>query len=722
MSEFYPAHELTALARVRYPAWQGFEHAPFVADEVAPRREAARLAQTLLSRPALESLIQAAGFDDILARLEQLSRVTNLLWTAQPSRGDLALLYTPGLPQPAYYAHLFNLLHGVDPIEVRLDEYAAFLGRHALPNSWPLPTYLLSLLDPAAHIFVKPRLTHWFMQFMGAEAWYAATPSGAAYLAVVHQAQAIQAALADQGTPDLLAVQSLVWVAYQVSRERIGRLTLKDQVELNQPPDEEPAYRLAAGDDTPDYVIAAPEQHPMRSAEIAARLDRLFRTSVELEWAFSYLRAVILQLTQGQATPLLALTLPHKGRALSLDYGSWLVTRVYRRRKTGPLLLSMALLEASIPEEFARLRSEPFAATAHEPAVRIVWDITPEAVERLGSAQQATLDFIARRFEHWAGSPMTHRHQADIFEAVMSQVPRASVSDSPATAGADLKSTADTSVSGRYHLRDLSNDTCLTEEQLLTWVEAIHRKGQAVFYGPPGTGKTFVAQQLARHLVSGGDGLVELVQFHPAYAYEDFIQGIRPITRAGQLTYENRPGLFLDFCRRAAACRGVCVLIIDEINRADLARVLGELMYALEYRQVETPLAGGGSLRIPTNVRLLGTMNTADRSIALVDYALRRRFVFIPLRPNYEALRRYHAATGYPSEPLIEVLTALNQHLEPDYQVGVSYFLRRDLAETLPSIWQLEIEPYLEEYFYNQREAVEAWRWAEIARRVAAGR
>jgi hypothetical protein len=169
-----------------------------------------------------------------------------------------------------------------------------------------------------------------------------------------------------------------------------------------------------------------------------------------------------------------------------------------------------------------------------------------------------------------------------------------------------------------YLLRDCSAETGLAEDTLAGWVRAIERKGQAILYGPPGTGKTYVAERLAKHLVGGGDGFAELVQFHPAYAYEDFVQGIRPKTAdGGGLSYPMVPGRFLEFCAKAAQRGDRCVLIIDEINRANLARVFGELMYLLEYRDREVPLAGGGTLRIPKNVRVIGTMNTADRSIAL---------------------------------------------------------------------------------------------------------
>lgn len=274
-----------------------------------------------------------------------------------------------------------------------------------------------------------------------------------------------------------------------------------------------------------------------------------------------------------------------------------------------------------------------------------------------------------------------------------------------------------------YSLADCARDTSMPEDELKRWVRAIERKKQAIIYGPPGTGKTFVAEKLARHLVGGGAGFAELIQFHPAYAYEDFIQGIRPETRAdGGLKYPLVPGRFLEFCNRAQPAKGRCVLIIDEINRANLARVFGELMYLLEYRDKEIPLAGGRSLRIPDNVRLIGTMNTADRSIALVDYALRRRFAFLPLYPQYEVLERFHSGTGFPVQRLTVVLKELNERIgDRHYSVGITHFLRTDIAEQIEDIWRMEIEPYIEEYFFDQQDKADAFRWERIGERILKG-
>ena len=273
-----------------------------------------------------------------------------------------------------------------------------------------------------------------------------------------------------------------------------------------------------------------------------------------------------------------------------------------------------------------------------------------------------------------------------------------------------------------YPLYKLAEDTGFDLETLERWVRAIRRKGQAVLYGPPGTGKTYVAEHLARHLIGGTDGFSDLVQFHPAYAYEDFIQGIRPQSDDdGGLRYPLVPGRFLEFCERAESRHGTCVLIIDEINRANLSQVFGELMYLLEYRSRSIPLAGGGRLRIPENVLIIGTMNTADRSIALVDHALRRRFAFLRLLPNHEVLRKYHQSWNkdFPIEGLIGVLRRLNTQInDSHFEVGISFFLREKLAEEIEDIWKMEIEPYLDEYFFDRPEKVDDFRWERVVREI----
>lgn len=285
-----------------------------------------------------------------------------------------------------------------------------------------------------------------------------------------------------------------------------------------------------------------------------------------------------------------------------------------------------------------------------------------------------------------------------------------------------------------YTLSDCASDTGFAQADLTLWMRTLQRKRQIILTGPSGTGKTYLAHHLARVLTSSTletnpetdseqSGFWELVQFHPGVAYEDFVQGLRPTTAAdGGAAFAVKPGRFLEFCQRAKSVAGPAVLIIDEINRANLARVFGECMYLLEYREGEAILAGNGErFQIPANVYLIGTMNTADRSVALIDHAMRRRFGFIQLGPNYDVLRHFHSQrkTGVELEPLIELLKQVNFAIgDPHQALGITYFLTEALALDLSDIWQTEIEPTLMERFYDNPQTVEQFRWNTVRKQI----
>jgi 5-methylcytosine-specific restriction protein B len=268
------------------------------------------------------------------------------------------------------------------------------------------------------------------------------------------------------------------------------------------------------------------------------------------------------------------------------------------------------------------------------------------------------------------------------------------------------------------HLRQPSEalaDGLLIDHGWLTQVrDLLDERKQIIFYGPPGTGKTFVARKLAAELV--GLEQVRLVQFHPAYTYEDFFEGYRPrSTDDGTIGFELQPGPLRRLVIEATEQRDLAfVLIIDEINRANLAKVFGELYFLLEYRDQAVELLysnGKETFTLPPNIYLIGTMNTADRSIALVDSAMRRRFAFVGLDPSEEPtrglLRRWSADKGLPSTAA-DLLDVLNNRIDdPDFRVGPSYFMRSSEAEAFSSerlqrIWDADILPLLQEHFYGQ--------------------
>ena len=239
-------------------------------------------------------------------------------------------------------------------------------------------------------------------------------------------------------------------------------------------------------------------------------------------------------------------------------------------------------------------------------------------------------------------------------------------------------------------------------------------KQQIIFQGPPGTGKTYVAQALARHL-AGSEERVTLVQLHPSYAYEDFVQGYRP-TIEGQAGFELRDGPLLRAAERARSdSSNKHFLVIDEINRGNIAKAFGELYFLLEYRDRKMDLQYSDQpFSMPPNLYFIGTMNTADRSIALVDLALRRRFYFVDFHPDDEALKDvlhdWLAAKAPGMEWVAEVVERANERLIDDRHaaIGPSYFMREGLDdEMVELIWRHSVLPYIEERLYGEADRIE---------------
>ena len=268
----------------------------------------------------------------------------------------------------------------------------------------------------------------------------------------------------------------------------------------------------------------------------------------------------------------------------------------------------------------------------------------------------------------------------------------------------------------------------------------LERKGQVILYGPPGTGKTFWAERAALDLASSSlagkpfdelsdgekgeilgnsesAGTVRMCCFHPAYGYEDFIEGYRPELHEGRMTFALRDGIFKQLCRDAEAQpERRFYLIIDEINRGDIPRIFGELLTVVEKdkrgKSVILPLSRS-AFRVPPNVLLIGTMNTADRSIALLDTALRRRFGFVELMPDVTLLGEAQVV-GIPLGPWLEALNRrICDHAGRDarnLQVGHSYLLEagkaiKDAARFFQVVRD-EIIPLLEEYCYGDYDAL----------------
>ena len=276
--------------------------------------------------------------------------------------------------------------------------------------------------------------------------------------------------------------------------------------------------------------------------------------------------------------------------------------------------------------------------------------------------------------------------------------------------------------SGELH--ELAKELHLPEEFLRNIVVLLEEKKQVIFQGPPGTGKTYVAMALARRL-AGNIDRVRLVQFHPSYAYEDFVQGFRP--RESGDGFDLRDGPLRLIAEQAKKASNVNhYLVIDEINRGNLAKVFGELYFLLEYRDQEIQLQySDRAFSLPDNLRIIGTMNTADRSIALVDLALRRRFYYVEFDPTKYpvkgVLQQWLSENAPDMMYVADIVDRANEQLkdEPQATVGPSYFMRQGLNhEGLERVWKHSVLPYLQERLFHDSDRLENF---DLARLMQAG-
>ena len=342
----------------------------------------------------------------------------------------------------------------------------------------------------------------------------------------------------------------------------------------------------------------------------------------------------------------------------------------------------------------------PFRVGVFDPAYQLTGYNGPEPDWDEAAIYGHALGFLDRFIDEAAARGLKLRHRLDAQSVVW-----AVINERAGTGCED-----DNGGAPQSGLNPLARKLYLPASFLQDIARLLSDKKQVIFQGPPGTGKTYVAQELAETL-AGSPDRVTLVQFHPSYSYEDFVQGYRPtMSSKGGAGFAIRNGPLLQVAERARAERGANhYLVIDEINRGNLAKVFGELYYLLEYRDREMRLQYSEEpFSLPENLHIIGTMNTADRSIALVDLALRRRFYFVEFHPDRPPirglLRRYLRDQSPDMEWVADLVDRANDELKGDRHaaIGPSYFLRENLGEEdVERAWEHSVLPYIEERLFG---------------------
>ena len=272
-----------------------------------------------------------------------------------------------------------------------------------------------------------------------------------------------------------------------------------------------------------------------------------------------------------------------------------------------------------------------------------------------------------------------------------------------------------------YTDSEFLNEVYMSSSELKRLKALLRNKKNIILQGAPGGGKTFTAERLAYTLMGVVDKQrIEMVQFHQNYSYEDFILGYKPNADGG---FELKHGVFYKFCKKALNTPDKdFFFIIDEINRGNLSKIFGELLMLIEnsYRGKEIKLAyTDEQFTVPNNLYIIGMMNTADRSLAMIDYALRRRFSFFEMKPGFKTVGFKNYLAKLSNEKLdgiIDGIQTLNEAISKDdslgngFCIGHSYFCNQSefSLEWLENVIEYDIEPMLKEYWFDDTQKYES--------------
>lgn len=433
--------------------------------------------------------------------------------------------------------------------------------------------------------------------------------------------------------------------------------------------------------------------------------------------------------------PRFSVTVPkYAGRAtFRVNFGNWVLFSCVRKNGEAPVF-QFASHPDFLPEDKPeQVEGEGFADLIGDR--RFTLYMEPLSQTESGNFRSnviaPSMAVIATHFADWKASPFSQYHRPELLQMIFDSDLREKLlaeglSEGPKPpVGEEEEAVEEYQPYGRS---DFLADAFFDASDYDELSSLLRRKKALILQGPPGVGKSFLARRLAYSMIGRkAPSRVEMVQFHQSYAYEDFIQGYRPAGDGGQMRFELRNGVFHHFCERARNdSASEYFFIIDEINRGNLSRIFGEVMLLLEADKrdpsfaVSLTYSPGEKFFIPPNVYLIGLMNTADRSLAMVDYALRRRFAFSTLRPQFGS-GKFHAhlqANGLGADfvnRLAARMTELNGKIADDtrdlghgFCIGHSYFTPSGpvyhTEQWFEEIVRCEIKPLLEEYWADSPE------------------
>lgn len=332
----------------------------------------------------------------------------------------------------------------------------------------------------------------------------------------------------------------------------------------------------------------------------------------------------------------------------------------------------------------------------------------------LNSGETSINNFIDLSYEAWRYSEEVNKAKRNGNESFINETTDDEYKNEPKNINQEADKVP-------YGKQEFLNEVFIDETEYDRLVQLLQRKQNVIFQGPPGVGKTYAAKRLAYSMIgSKNEERIKLVQFHQSYSYEDFIMGYRPNGSGFELT----TGAFYDFCKKAENDReNAYFFIIDEINRGNLSKIFGELFMLIENDKRDEEirlLYKDEPFSVPSNIYIIGMMNTADRSLAILDYALRRRFAFYNMQPAFDntKFKNYlKAMDNTEFELLINCIENLNNEIIQDDMLGKGFVIGHSYFSNMKSITKLELSnvvefeiiPLLDEYWFDEPSKVDFW-------------